>query len=336
MGEQAGGRGISISSILAALLVLAAGPALAGDGEWTIRFEPVYMEVYGHDQHVLYVEARDLDADLRPTEATAINLDTDGGLAYRARFQYSRDRWNWGVDGMIFLTSQDAPSRTESPSGDVDQIRYEFADYIFYAGPGETAYFRVLEDTDLQMWTLDLFGERTMYERGNGVIRMLLGLRLGDFDNDFHGVAGDDGDGTLVDASSNYDLMMGPVVGATAEYRFGKQSIHGYAGQSVLLGEAELTNVTRYFNGPFGESPEFYYRHEFGFIEDVAIPVTEFRIKWGYDLTRHLTLGAGFESGIWWEVPVPPGVIPDWTDSRMLDENTIVLFGLSVSARYRF
>jgi hypothetical protein len=315
-----------------------AAPAQAGDGEWLVRFEPVFMEAYGHDQHVLTVHRFDYDPTPMTNDRSAVSLDTDGGLAYRARFQYSRGRWNWGAEGLVFLTSQDTPVRTAAAGGGVDEVVYEVADRSFVSSaPDETLYYRVLEDTDLQMWTVDLFAERVLVNMQEGACRVLFGLRLGDFDNDYRAVAGIEGvEGRRFDASSNYDLMMGPVLGMSAEFRRGRQTIRGTFNQSLLLGEAELTGMSGDFTGPFSEMVPFTSRERVATMRDVAIPVTELRIRWAYGLTGHLTLGAGIETAVWWDVSVPPGVIPVEDGNDALHENTIVLYGMSVSAEYRF
>jgi hypothetical protein len=314
------------------------GPVQAGEGEWIIRVEPVFMEAQGHDQHVLNVHETDFDLTPQVTDKSAVTLDTEGGVAYRCRFQYVRGRWGWGVDSFLFYTSQVTPERTDAAGGAVDEVVYEVADRNFTStAPDETLYYRVLEDTDLETWTADLYGERTMVEKEGGAVRMLFGLRVGDFDNDYRAVAGiQDVEGRRLDASSNYGLLVGPLVGMSAEIRFGQQRIDGYFSQSLILGTAELSSMSTEFTGPFSETPAFTVQERITTTQDVAIPVTEFRIKWAYGVTKKLALGVGVDTAVWWDVSVPPGVIPVEDGDGLLHENTIVYHGLSAFAEYRF
>ena len=61
--------------------------------------------------------------------------------------------------------------------------------------------------------------------------------------------------------------------------------------------------------------------------EDVTIPITELRIKWTYRVSKMVSLGVGANTSVWWDVSVPPGVIPGM-GLEALHENTIVFFGV--------
>lgn len=69
---------------------------------------------------------------------------------------------------------------------------------------------------------------------------------------------------------------------------------------------------------------------------DVAIPITEFRIKWAYALSRKISPGVGAHTSTWWDVPVPPGVVPAQDGDDTLHEDTLVFFGLSGSLKFTF
>jgi hypothetical protein len=321
------------------LVTLGADLALAGDGTWTLKLEPMYVQPYGHDQHVLTVHELDLDSAPTLDRKTAVNLDTESGPAWRGGLQYSRGRWAWGVDFFWFVTSQSTADRTaaaDGPGGTVDQIAFEVADRSYTSsGPNEVLYYSLREDNDLEMWTVDLHGTITVAETSNSALGLQLGVRLGDFDNDYRAVLGiQDVIGTRLDASSNYDLMMGPLVGLIGTIRSGKNEFEGYIGQSLIMGSAELSSEANDFTGSF-DSPSYTGQQVFKAEQDVAIPITELRLRWAYGIGEHLSLGVGASASVWWDVPVPPGVVPG-EGGEALHESTVVLFGLLGSLHWTF
>jgi hypothetical protein len=325
---------IAVLAAVSMVLVLAvASPAHAGDGKWTLRLEALFMEVHGHDQHVLTIHEIDLDSTPQVDNKTGVNLDTDSGLAYRGEFRYTRGKWGWGLDFFWFNTSQATPNLTaaaDGPSGPFNQVMFEIADRHYTSSdPSEVLFYGVLEDTDIAAWTLDLYGVRALAETANSGIHLQFGLRFADFDNDYRAVVGvQDVGGTRLDASSNYDRMNGLLVGLIGDVRLGRSHIVGYIGQSLLLGSVELTSMSREFTGPFSETSTFFTEEVFRTEQDVAIPVTEFRLNWTYRISKLLSLGVGANTSAWWDVPVPPGIIPIEGGDEVLHENTIVFFGL--------
>jgi len=334
---------LALATVVLATLVWG-GTARAEDGEWTVQLEALVMDAYGHDQHVLTVHEIDLDATPQVDNKTAVNLETDNGLAYRGELQRTRNQWGWGVDFFWFTTSQDSPDRTAAAGGPLDEVIFEVADRSFTSSdPTEVLFFGVLEDTDLAVWTLDFYGIRTLAEKPESGIDLQFGIRFADFDNDYRGVVGiEDVGGVRLDASSNYERMMGPVVGLAAYAHRGRNELEAYLGQSLLLGNVELTNRSRQFTGPFVEMPDepemlpVFARETFRKEQDVGIPVTEFRFKWMFRATDRLSLGLGANTSAWWDVPVPPGVIPIEDGDEVLHENTIVFFGLAAAVKLTF
>jgi hypothetical protein len=320
---------------LAALLAFGYEASIrAEEAEWTVLLEPMYMDAYGHDTHVLTVRESNLDST--QIQETPVALNTKDGPGFRFEVQYARDDWALGLDFFWFNTTQGRPTRTAAASGAGDQVAFETADRTFTSDdPGEVLFFNVLEDTELTTWTVDLYGLKTLTESPAGGLQLQFGLRNADFDNDFHSAAGiQDVGGTLVDASSNYGRMMGPLVGLVADARFGKHALRAYLGQSVVLGTAELLlHETSDFVGPFSTTPTITARESFNKDEDVAIPITEFRINWLYPISQRIAVGVSANASVWWNVPVPPGVIPGASDT--FREDTLVYFGLAVAVKLK-
>lgn len=338
-GKRIGVARLAGRAVLPVLLALGgAGLARAGEGEWTVLLEPMQADAFGHDQHVLTIHEIDLDSAPTTDSRTPVTLDTESAVGYRVELQYTRPHWRWGLDVFWFNTSQGRPSRTAAgpTGGTLDAAVFEVADRSFTADePGEVLFFSVLEDTDLSAWAVDLYGMKTLIDAPEGALRMQFGLRNADFDNDYHHVVGlQNVAGSFLDASSNYARLIGPLVGFAATLDIGRSSISGYLGQSVVFGTAELlTSTTRDFVGAVSGSPTIVAQRSFGKEEDVAIPITELRIGWLYPINRHIALGVSANTSLWWDVPVPPGVVPIPDGDEVFHENTLVFFGLAVAVK---
>ncbi len=319
------------------------GAIAAENGEWTLLLEPMYMDAFGNDRQVLSVRQIDLDATPTTDTGTPVALDTEGTLTNRFTVQYSRASWEgWtaGLDVIFFGTAQGRPARTaaaDGPSGPIDQVVFEVADRSFTSNdPDETLAFSVLTDTDLAAWTADIYGIKTLAETPERQLRLLLGLRNADFDNDYHGIAGIEAvNGSLIDASSNYDRMLGPLVGLIGEIQLGSNTLTGYIVQSVVFGSANLSRTISDFVGPASEAPTIVAQESFRRKQDVSIPITEFRITWLHPISRRFSLGVTANASVWSDVPVPPAIVPDVAGGGF-DKNTIVFFGIGAAVEFRF
>jgi hypothetical protein len=298
----------------------------------------MYLDVYGHDRHVLTIHEIDLDATPLLDTATAVNLDTDTGIAYRAEIQYAKGPWAFGLDYFLLLTSQSADDRTAAAAGAIDEVAFAVPNRSYVsASPGEVLYYRILEDTDLEMWTIDLYALRRLSEASGNSLSLQIGVRFADFDNDYHAAVGVEGiEGSRLDASSNYGWMPGPLVGLVGSVAVGRSTLQGYLGQSVVFGSAELSRTVGDFLGPFSEIPNFISQENLHADQDTAIPITDLRVKWVYRLSEVFSVGAGVHGSTWWNVPVPPGIVPTQSGTAALDENTLVLFGAAGIVRISF
>ncbi len=319
---------------VATAIVLAAASAFGrAEGQTprpglTVRFEPMHVDPRGHDQHVLTIHETDLLA--QTTSKRAVTLDTEAGTGYRGVVQYASGAWAAGVDFFWFTTSQSTGDPTAAGSGANDQVAFEVADRRFTSSdPADVLFHRILEDTELAVWTLDLYGIRVLSQTSSGRLALSAGVRFADFDNDYRAVAGVEGvEGVRFDASSNYGRMTGPAVGVWGDWRPGRVALAGYLGQSVVLGDAEVTNVSRDFTGAPVAPLDVVSRERFDGALDVAIPITEARIRASYRLLDRVSVGAGVQASAWWDVPVPPGVLPIENGDGSLLENTLVFFGV--------
>jgi hypothetical protein len=331
----------------AAAALTPASPALAGDDGWSLRLDGVLTDAYGHDQHVLTMHEID---DAAGTGLRSIgSLDTDESIGYLVASQYRRGDWGLGLDFVWYKTNQSGPDRRASADGAggaVPVLVFETADRSYTStGPGEELYYERLEDTALAMWTVDLYGMKTLLDGDKVSLDLRFGLRNADFDNDYRVIVGlENVAGTRYDASSNYDRMIGPYLGLSAAVDHGRNHIEVHLGQALQLGTVELTGRTRDYTGssapyalPLEEiTGSFDSMEEIHTSKDVAIPATDLRLAWAYRLNDMLSAGLGVHVSTWWDVPVPPGVIPGEGGNQVLHENTIVFFGLGLGLEMRF
>lgn len=323
----------------------AATAASADERGWSVELEPVYFEVRGHDQHVLTARESDVDGVPQSERQSAVTLDTEGALAYGARVEYGGSGRGWGLDFVMLRTDQSAGPLAAAAGGAVDRREFEVAGRSFASSdPGQTLYFQTLEDTTVELWSLDLYHRRRIGESTGGTLDLLLGLRNADFDNDYRAVVGiEEVGGARLDASSNYGRMIGPLVGISAGFERGRHTLRGQLSQAVVWGEVELLRTTREFagpRGPFAGPPEGVpsgdAQARFSALQDIAVPMTDLRLDWRYRLTARWSLGLGARASAWWDLAVPPGVIPAPGGDRALHETSIVLYGLGAAVRWAF
>lgn len=329
---------MKIRLITAAILAASALPALADEDRWTVDFESVTMDVSGNDRRVL------IDRALAPGGAateSAQSLDSGTAFGYRLGLRRAGERWTLGVELLLYRTDQEAARRTGAAGGAVEERVFVVGGgEVSSLDPSERLYFERLDDTTIELWSADFIASRAIARGDTSELRLAIGVRAADFDNDYRAVAGlEEVGGLRLDSSSNYDRMHGPVVALAGRIDLGRNRLEGYLGQAVVFGEVELSSGLREFVGPpvLDVDAEFPTVREASFnrVESVSIPMTELRLAWRFRITEHLALGAGGIVAAWWGLAVPPGVEAGSTlETR--DENTITLYGLSAGATVTF
>lgn len=318
---------------LLVVLVVAAGAALgssdsarAEDGRWTFRVALGYVDVDGHDPHVLRVDGpANGSGDLR------LRTDSDIGRYLGARYRRG-EKWAWGADFSWFTGAQALSDRTAAPVADGAPVVFEITDRVFVSSsPEQVLYFRRLGDTDMNAWAFDVYATRRLGRGSRGGLQLLLGVRNADFDNDNRLVAGiEETGGTRIDASSNYDRMIGPLVGLELDRAWGKSLFSLTLTQSVVQGDAELSVVQSEFIGPFVDgSEQIVDQRDFRRTKGVTIPITDLRIRWSYPATRRFTYEVGLGFSRWSDVSLPPGVRPTGSLDTLY-QGTITFYGAQV------
>jgi len=320
-------------------LLLLATP-LAHAADWTLRLEPAWVDVYGNDRHVLTIHQADTASTPTTERMTAIDLELARTLQLGLGLRRMEALSGWGMDIWWYGATVEGIGLTGA-GGATTPLTYE-ADAQTYTSndPATVLYYILREDNRLEVWTADFYYIRTLASSADASVEIQAGLRFGDFDNDYRSGVGIQGvEGTFLDASSNYPRMMGPLVGVDARFRNGRNLIEAYIGQSLIVGRAELQSQNRHFNGPFTEVPEPTFDAETHFHDwlQVAVPITELRLRYTFELTDRWAVGAGASTSAWWDVSVPPISVPGQGNAgAALQENTVVFYSILAHVEWRF
>lgn len=327
-------RQLSLGALLVAAGVTSelGSSARAEDDRWSFRVGLSYVDAGGHDPHVLSV-----DGPASGSGAHSLETESDIGRYLGVRHR-SGEKWSWGADFSWFTGAQDLPARTAAADANGAPIVFEITDREFISsGPAQVVFFRRLGDTDMNAWTLDVYASRRLWRGPRGGLQLLLGVRNADFDNDNHFVAGIEGaGGARIDASSNYDRMIGPLAGLELDREWGRSHFTLTFTQSVVQGDAELSVGQSDFIGPFVDgSEEIVNQRDFRQSESVTIPITDLSVRWSYPASRRVTYGLGLGVSRWNDVAVPPGVRPTGSLDTLY-ESTITFYGLVAAVELGF
>lgn len=321
----------AVALIAAIVATVPADRARADDAAWLVRVEPLYIDVQGHDPHVLDVRSGAGGVE-------AVDLQTESGVGYH--FELRRDgrgRWGWGLDFFWFTGTQDTAPREGSGTAGAP-LSFDIAEGgVASSSPDEVIFFQRREDTDMNAWTADFYATRRLSADPDGSWRLLFGLRNADFDNDNRSVVGFLGvGGTRVDASSNYSRMIGPLVGVVGERAWGRARVEAVLTQSVVQGDIDLSASQSDYLGAFvEESEDFTAVRSFSRSDTASISITDLRLRWTWSVSRSLAFGLGANVSHWSGVPVPPGVSPSG-NLDTLAESSITFTGLLATVEVDF
>ena len=314
--------------LLSVLFASVAAPLAAADEEsgWSIAVTALQVQTTGNDPNVVQI--------VRPSSTESVALEAEDSIGYRAEIRWLRPTWSWGLDFFSHRADQEAGPLLET--GTVPQTEFHFPTRRFAAGPAESLYYQVLEDTTIETWTADAYAERTLVESDTSALDLRLGIKVTDFDNDYRAIGGrTDVAGLRIDASSNYDRMQGPLVGLAGRIDFGRSRLEGLLAQSVVFSSVELSVLYRDFAGQHDENGVFTNPQSFNESESVTIPITDVRVRWSWLFTDRFAIGIGAEGAFWWDLPLPPGVVAT-EPAFARREEMVTFFGVGATVSYRF
>ena len=201
---------------------------------------------------------------------------------------------------------------------------------------------------------VDLYGIRELVDTPNVGVDLQFGMRIAELDQTFDAfiaevddpdaagrlpIVGDD-PSSLSSLSEADDPLVGPFLSVLSTGRFGRFRVEGQLTQAVLFGDWTATAVAPQIRGAFLDSLTTEETAILSSDETVAIPVTDIRIKLGYDILDNLTFGFGGYATTWFNVPSVPnaraGDIFQGAATLRNDEENLTFLGASFSLQYVF
>jgi len=363
--------GWSLGALAGLLLSMGVGPARAAEpdegGELVLNSEFMVMDSFGTDLNVFELKIEDDINDGGDSTNTGSEIEHDEDFGWRGDLQYKDGAWGLGISGFHF---DNEGSESKFVRGDQlpDAGNNEVS--LRTAGTGqdcneqfddETANCFGSVDSELKVWMVDLYGIRELVSTPDVGVDLQFGLRIADYEWDVDALAAlvlDKTGGTFPlspenganpvgtnSTSDTDDPLVGPFMSLMTTGRYGRFRVDGQLTQAVVFGELDQSlRRAQYLDmGDGGTTLADLMLQEtavFGQDQDAVIPITDLRIKLGYDILDSLTLGFGAYATTWFNVPEPPNVEAiDRTignSSISSDEENLTFLGASFSIEYRF
>ena len=266
------------------------------------------------------------------TATTSQNFDMGGNGTFRGQLEFMPIDWGVGVSGWWFDTSDSinlnlgsSPTPSYySPVTTYTTINYTSNNFSFTAPPASSgSVLMASANSSLDLWNVDAYGIKMLGESENGRINMTFGAKFGSIDSKVSEVV--NGGSPIINIggysssesgsatnSANASFLVGPSVGVQGLGKYGNHRLEGFLSQSVLIGNVDCNTIaSRQYSYSY---PSYYYPYTSSNIyntslsdsETIAIPVTEMKIKYLYDLTENLSLGLGFFGSLWVDTPMVP------------------------------
>lgn len=375
--------------VVAVLMFFMAGNVVyAEEGKWSIQLEPMWMDVKGNDLHVgdVFKYREEWHA---PTMTLTygvtyepINLDMNDKLTLRTEITYRKNQWGLGISGWWFNTDDSVTGRVTTPPEEFIPTGWIF--YVNGVRMWDHSILPVRNDLDpsgfspvdywakseVGVWTVDLFGIRTLAEKKNSHIDLTFGLKLGSPDNEREegqsmrafvynwfgaGLHWDNRITLESKSEADYGLMIGPVIGLQGKVKYKRIGLEGLLNQSILIGRVKQSGtwtdiddiwiVSGPVGGPFTPVRQYDYlegKFPFSKSETYAIPVTEAKLKFLVDVAKNVSIGIGGFTSIWWNAPLAPkwSIPGDWIwregTGWRLQRETLVFYGGMCALNIRF
>ncbi len=376
---------LSIIIVLSVMFVFTVGSIVQAQGGWQIQLEPMWMDVYGYDEHVgdivRYREEFSEDAAGNYTldyGATyePINLNMKDKFTLRGEVIYKRGQWGLGASVWSFNTDASVSGTVTTPAMELTPTGYIYHENTVRMWDHTISLLsNELEDSgmsgvdywaedNLGVWTGDLFLTRTLVEKKRSFANFSLGAKFGSlktkenlgqkqraFIYDLDGYTFDNQVTLESTSEANYGFMTGPVLGFQGKVQCQGFGIEGSINQSVLFGKVKHTCLWIDIDDILWTDPATgeivwhdVYTGEFFFSKDeeVALPVTELKLKVLYHIRGNISISCGIFYSIWWNAPVAPkwSVPGEWTSGEgtgwRLQERTLKFGGLIVDLAIRF
>lgn len=348
--------GWSLTALAGALFLIGSGPAGAvepeEEGQLLLNSEFMIMKSFGTGLNTFELKIEDDDG-------SSINrgheLEGDSDFGWRGDLQYKKGAWGAGISGFHFDDEADEQILQQGETGTQDEVSLRTGATSFdcnFDGSGEYCFGEA--DGQQKFWMVDLYGIREIVGTPDVTVDLQFGLRIAEYEWDVDIlsaivepvgaslVIGDENPVRINSSSDTDDALVGPFLSLMSTGRFGRFRVDGQLSQAVVFGELDQSVVANQYEDEAGTISSLVFEEAavLGRSQDAVIPITDIRIKLGYDILDALTLGFGAYATTWFNVPVPPNTRA--TDRGLGisaiqgDEENITLLGASFSLEYRF
>ncbi|MCX7111728.1 MAG: hypothetical protein NTX45_16695 [Proteobacteria bacterium] len=358
---------LKATTVITGAYLLIANDSQALEG-WNLQLEPMYLEMGGANTHQSTVKTTMANSQFSelPISETK-NFHYDGNVTFRGQLEYKPSDWGIGLSGWWFDAQDSLSQNILSPkvSGYVDSngnnaftsVSTQVNSRVFSLSvPARSSggLVRASANSNISVWNLDAYAIKTLGDFDNGQINLTFGVKIGGITN----TGGESYSGTpmtydygnfnftensigTASYSAKANIMAGPSIGIQGHGKHENHRLEGLISQSVLIGNlnrdvfASYENSTQFAFNYYGQSyqygysiPEVVNRSN---SETIAIPVTDIKLKYAYDVTENLSLGLGVFASIWVDTPAYPRV-------QISNEkyNTLVFYGGLSSISLKF
>lgn len=354
---------------------------LSEAADWCLEIEPIWMDVYGNDVHVgdifKYKQIFTVDEFGGWTvkygiEYEPINLIMKNNLALRFALNYQKNQWGLNISGWGFRTGVWENGYVTTPP--MEYITGGYVGYIYGIRMWDHTLIPVVNELEvskfspvkwwatnkLSVYTFDFLAINTLIKD----LDLMLGLKIGKLANErfesqtqhayvnwgapFYVIC--DNHITLESTSKGDYLLTGPTLGIQTKIKLGDNiGFNGFLKQAFLFGQGQSSGIwididDIDWKNLAGELIYHdYYKGQFTFtkLERIALPVTEFKLGFNFNLNKKMRLGLGIFGSIWWQAPVAPkwSVPGDWTcvegTNWQCQKETLFFYGTGLTFAFK-
>jgi len=339
-------------------------------GQVIFNSEFMVMDSFGTDLNVFELKIEDDPTGSGSATSTnkGTDIEHDEDFGWRGDLMYKDRGWGIGISGFHFDNEGEADEFVRGdllPNLGRNEVSLRTAGSSFdcnrSGGGGSSGNCLGSVDSEIEVWMVDLYGIRELVSTPDIGIDLQFGLRIAEYDWDmdsFAALVDDPVGGTFpispgggnnpVGASSvsdSDDPLVGPFLSLLSTGRYGRFRVDGQITQAVVFGELNQATTRRQYadTGEGGTTLAALILRDVTYLQrdqDAVIPITDIRIKLGYDIIDNLTLGFGAYATTWFNVPEPPNMEAIdrslGVSSLNSDEENLTFLGASFSLEYRF
>ena len=283
------------------------GSAQAQERSWRLELDGVFTQVRGHDQELGSLNVEDAGGIPVLESEASVFSELDSDMLVHAGLERRLGRWGWALNGWWYDGADGSVDRvvsSDSANAVVVTVTTEALLPEVTAPDVASGQLKLRGTNHFEARSLDAEARRELAGGDRGAFLLSAGLRLTGYRDERVESLGIRDNGSRRHAHVGVlrsSLLLGPVFGFHGDVRVGRHRFAGGLTQAIVFGAVDRD--ARYEEVAGGQLQR---TTDFSDGRDVAIPLTELRLKWSFDLTSRWSFGAGFFGSIWWNAPVAP------------------------------